>query len=251
MSGHSKWSQIKRQKGVADIKRGLAFTKMANAISIAVRQGGGVSDPEQNFKLRLEIEKARSINMPKENISRAIDRGAGKGDHEVILEEVVYEGFAPGGTAVIVEAVTDNKQRTTPEIKNLFEKNGATMGTPGAVSYQFQIKGLITAKKTMGIDDIFLLAADCGAEDVEEAADEVFIYTKAEDLSMVKEKLQQQLQVISAEIIRKPTITVSIQDREVAQKTLSFIEKLEDHADVQKVYANFDIPEELIATDTN
>lgn len=247
MSGHSKWAQIKRQKSVADIKRGQAFTKIANAITIAVRQGGGIGEPEKNFRLRLTIEKARSINMPKENINRAIERGMGKGVFGG-LEEVVYEGFTPFGASIIVEAVTDNKQRTTSEIKNIFDKNGGTMATPGAVSYQFTQKGLITVKKNgKTLDDIFLMSADFGAEDVEEAGEEVIIYTKPEELAKIKDSFSKEgIAIVEAGLTRKPLTYVQISNKEQAGKVLSFIEKLENLDDVQKVYANFDVPDTII-----
>ncbi len=247
MSGHSKWSQIKRQKGVADAKRGQAFTKMGVAIAISVREGGGMADPAQNYKLRLMIEKARAINMPKENIERAIERGRGAAKGEG-LHEVVYEGFGPGGIALIIEAVTDNPQRTTPEIRSAFEKNGGTMGAPGSVSYQFQKKGLISVRKeSHSLDDIFLLAADVGAEDVEEAGEDVIVYTKPEDLAKTKEALTKSgLIVTDMELVRSPMVTVSIGDKDTAEKILSFTEKIENMDDVQKVFANFDIPEAVM-----
>lgn len=246
MSGHSKWSQIKRQKGVADAKRGQTFTKIALGITIAVKAGGGITDPNQNFRLRLEIEKARSANMPKENIERAIERGIGKGDKGE-LSEVVYEGFAPHGVAVIVEAVTDNKQRTTPEIKSLFDKNGGTLGVPGSVAYQFTQMGLlVVAKHGQSFDDIFLQAIDAGAVDVEEVGEEVFLYTNPHDVAKVKDALSKSLSVVSSELIRKPNTTVTISDKESADKLMHFIERIENHEDVQKVYANFDIREDLL-----
>jgi YebC/PmpR family DNA-binding regulatory protein len=246
MSGHSKWATIKRQKGAADAKRGQTFTKIANAISIAVRSGGGITDPNSNFRLRLEIDKARTVNMPKDNIARAIDRGAGKGDKGE-LSEVVYEGFAPHGVSVIAEAVTDNKQRTTPEIKSLFDKNGGTLGNQGSVAYQFQQMGQIIASKNgQTLDDIFLIAADAGAVDVEEAGEDVLIYTNPSDLGKVRDALHTQLRISEAELIRKPTVTVAITDKEVAEKVLAFMDKLESHDDVQKVYANFDIADSIL-----
>lgn len=246
MSGHSKWSTIKRQKGAADIKRGQTFTKIANAISIAVREGGGIGDASSNFRLRLAIDKARAANMPKENIERALRRAWGKQAAE--LEEVVYEGFAPGGASVIVEAATDNKLRTTSEVKNVFDKSGGTLATPGAVSYQFAQKGLITVRKDgKTLDDIFLLAADKGAEDVEEAGGEVLVYTKPDELSKIKEDLSKEgITVAEAELTRKPITLVSVNDKDTAQKILAFMEKLESLDDVQKVYANFNIEDELL-----
>lgn len=249
MSGHSKWSQIKRQKGVADAKRGQAFTKMAKAIIIAVKQGGGIGDPAQNFRLRLAIEQARAINTPKENIERAIEKGMGKSGGGG-LEETVYEGFLPGGVAIIIEAATDNKQRTTPEVKSVLEKNGGTLATPGAVSYQFEQKGLITIEKgSKSLDDIFLVAADAGAEDIEEANEEVLIYTKPDQLASVRDTLvKNNLEVKEMELARIPKITIPIEDKQTADKVLKLIEKLEDLEDVQKVYANFDIPDQFLGT---
>ncbi|OGH19516.1 MAG: hypothetical protein A3F31_03510 [Candidatus Levybacteria bacterium RIFCSPHIGHO2_12_FULL_38_12] len=243
MSGHSKWAQIKRQKGAADAKRGQVFTKLANAISIAVAKGGGGGDPVSNFKLRLLIEKARSVNMPKENIERAIKRAESRESGDI--EDVVYEAFGPAGVGLIIEAATDNKLRTAPEIKNILEKNGGTMASQGTVAYQFSQKGMLTVKKNHSLDDIFMLAADTGAEDVEEAGEKVLIYTKPEDLKKVKEALSLQLSIIDAELIRKPVVTVPILDKETASKVISIMDKLENLDDVQKVYSNFDIPDEF------
>lgn len=244
MSGHSKWSQIKRQKGFADIKKGQVFTKLAAAITIAVRSGGGVTDPNQNFRLRLLVEKARAVNMPKENIQRAINRASSKQDS--VLEEVVYEGFTPGGVAVIIDAATDKKLRTTGEMKQLFNNNGATLGNPGSVSYQFQTAGLITVEKLeKSTDEIFLSAADAGALDVEEAGDTVLVYTKPEELASVKDQLVAAgLQVSEFELTRKPVTSIEIEDRALIDKIFSFIEKLESLDDVQKVYTNISIPKE-------
>lgn len=239
MSGHSKWATIKRQKGVADIKRGLTFTKIANAITIAVRQGGGVGDPAQNFRLRLAIEKARAVNMPKENIERAIGRAQGR--EASALEEVVYEGFGENGkVAFLIDAATDNKQRTTSEVKNLFDKAGAVLARPGAVSYQFETKGLIKVKKDgKSIDDIFLTAADGGAEDVEDGGDEALIYTKPEELTKVKDALSKSgLVVEEAELTRKPKVTIEITDQNTLDKIYAFIDRLESLDDIQKVYTN-------------
>lgn len=246
MSGHSKWSTIKRQKGVADIKRGQIFTKLANAIIVAVRSGGGATDPAGNFKLRLAIEAARGANMPKENIQRAIERASGRQGE--VVEEIAYEGFGPGGFAVVVDVVTDNKQRTVAEVKNVFEKYGGRLGTPGVAAHQFQQKGLITiGKNGKTIDDIFLIAADSGAEDIEEHNNEAFVYTKAENLGKVREGLiKQGLSVMSSELVRKPQSYIVISDKHKAQQALTLMEKLEELDDVQKVYANFDIPDQSV-----
>ena len=238
MSGHSKWATIKRQKGTADIKKGQAFTKISNAITIAVRSGGGVTDPENNFRLRIAIEKARAANMPKENIERAIAKAIG-GEGEGV-EEVVYEGFLRGGVSVIIEAVTDNSQRTTSEVKNIFSKEGASFGKSGSVAYQFVSKGRISIKKDGKLlDEIFNLAAESGAEDLEEISDDVFVYTSPLELSKVRGKLLEKgLKITEMEIIRKPIQTISIQDEEQRKKTISFLNKLEELDDVQKVYSN-------------
>lgn len=237
MSGHSKWSTIKRQKGAADVKRGAAFTKISNAITIAVKQGGGVGDPDQNPRLRLAIELARSANMPKDNIERAISRATSKeaGD----LTELTYEGFAPGGVAVLVEAVTDNTNRTTSEVKSLFNKSGASFAGPGAVAYQFDQTGEISILKNgKTIDDIFLLAAELGAEDVEDRGDEVAVYTQVSDLAKIKEGLLASgLEITGAEISRKPKNTMSVGE-EQKEKIVNFLSALEDMDDIQKVYSN-------------
>lgn len=245
MSGHSKWATIKRQKGANDAKRGQLFTKLSKAISIAVGQGGS-PDPDSNFRLRLAIEAARAANMPKDNIDRAIARASGK--QAETLEEATYEGFGPGGFSVVVEAFTDNKLRTVSEVKNIFNKNGGSMGAQGSVMYQFEKKGVITvAKEGQSIDDIFLIAADNGVEDIEEAGDEVLLYTKPEDVTKIKDALSQNsLNVKTFELVFRPVVINAIMDKDSAEKALSFIDKLESLDDVQKVYANFDIPDELI-----
>jgi YebC/PmpR family DNA-binding regulatory protein len=237
MSGHSKWATIKRQKGANDAKRGALFTKLSRAISIAVQQGGGIGDPNQNFRLRLAVDAARSGNMPKENIERAIERAAGKSAEA--LEEAMYEGFGPGGVGILVEAATDNRNRTTAEIANIFNKNGGNMGQPGSVSYQFKQMGqLIVDASNKSFDDVFLQAADSGAEDAEEGDGEIFVYTQPSDLGKVRDSLGQSgLVVKEAELIWKPTITVSLDD-EGAEKVMSLLEKLEDLDDVQKTYTN-------------
>jgi YebC/PmpR family DNA-binding regulatory protein len=246
MSGHSKWATIKRQKGANDAKRGQLFTKLSSAITIAVRQGGGSADPESNFRLRLAIEAARAANMPKENIERAIQRASGK--QADTLEEATYEGFGPGGFSVVVEAFTDNKLRTVSEVKNIFNKNGGSMGAQGSVMYQFEKKGVIAVSKVdKSLDDIFIIAADNGVEDIEEAGLEVLLYTKPEDVTKIKDALVQNgLEIKTFELIFRPVVINQIIDKSSAEKALSFIDKLESLDDVQKVYANFDIPDELL-----
>lgn len=238
MSGHSKWAQIKRQKGVNDKKRGQTFTKLGNAITIAVKQGGGIGDPNSNFRLRLAVDAARTANMPKENIERAIKRASEKTAGEV--SEVMYEGFAPGGVSVIVEAATDNPMRTTSEVKNVFSKTGASFGQPGSVSYQFKHIGRIIVKKgTKSFDDVFSIALDEGAEDIEEVGDEVFIYTSIVDLTKIKDTLLAKgLEVVEADLTREPVVTVPVEDAQMLAKIESFISTLEEMDDVQKVYTN-------------
>lgn len=241
MSGHSKWSSIKRQKGVADVKRGAAFTKLANAISIATREGGG-GDPVSNFKLRLIIEQARSANMPKDNIQRAIDRGLGKTDAGQ-LEFVAYEAYAPSKVALIIEAVTDNKNRTTAEIKTTIEKNGGTFVAKGAISWMFDDKGLIVVEKvgkTFG--EIFEMSAEAGADDVEDLDDAVEVYTRPTELEIVKKALESKgLTIKAAELAKKPTTMQAVIGEDKVNSLITFIEKLEDLDDVQKVWSNLEI----------
>jgi YebC/PmpR family DNA-binding regulatory protein len=238
MSGHSKWAQIKRQKGANDAKRGLQFTKLSNAITLAVRQGGGIGDPAQNFRLRLAIEAARASNMPKDNIERAIERATSK--TAGAMEEVVYEGFGPGGIALIVEAATDNKNRTVSEVKNLLEKNGGTMGQMGTVAYQFKQNGILMVAKdaNVHVDDVLLAAADMGAEDVEDTQDVIVVTTAPSDLAKVREGLVQAgYTVTDAQIVRTPTLPVAV-DNVTAEKVLALMEKLEELDDVQNVFSN-------------
>lgn len=246
MSGHSKWATIKRQKGANDAKRGQLFTKLSKAITIAVKHGGGVADPASNFRLRLAVDAAKAANMPKENIERAISRASGK--DAASLEEALYEGFGPGGFSVLVEALTDNKQRTVSDIKVIFDKNGGSMGNQGSVQYQFEKKGMITVSKAgKTFDDIFFLAIEAQAEDVEEEDDTVVIYTKPESLAAVRDALASQgLTIKGAELIWRPIVINEITEKHSAEKAIAFLEKLENNEDVQKVYANVDIPEEVM-----
>lgn len=250
MSGHSKWSTIKRQKGAADIKRGMAFTKIANVITIAVKVGGS-GDPESNPRLRVAMEDAKAVNMPKENVQRAIDRGLGKLPGQT-LEEVTYEGFGPGKVAYYIEGVTDNKLRTNSEIKNSFEKAGGSLGGSGSTAYMFEKKGEIRIKSKGGsVEEEILELIDFGAEDVEDYIEEniqrYLVYVESQKLNTMSIKITQAgFEVESAEITFKPNIMVAISDKETAQKVLNFTEKLEDHDDIQKVYANFEISDELL-----
>jgi YebC/PmpR family DNA-binding regulatory protein len=250
MSGHSKWSTIKRAKGAADAKRGLTFTKLGNAITIAAKLGNS-GDAESNPRLRMALEEARSVNMPKENIQRAIDRGLGNLPGQS-LEEVVYEGFGPGKVAFFVEAVTDNKLRTLAEMKNLFDRSGGALGANGSTAYMFKKVGEIkVATKGGDSQNEILEIIDTGAEDVEEFNEEgklkYLVYVDPTTFSQVNNSLKEKnFTIESAEIIMKPTIFTEITDQEKADKVLAFTERLESHDDIQKVYANFDIAESLL-----
>lgn len=249
MSGHSKWSTIKRQKGVADVKRGQVFTKLANVITIAVKLGGS-GNPNDNPRLQMAIETAGGVNMPKDNIQRAIDRGLGKGG-AVVLEEVLYEGFGPGKVAFMVEGVSDNKMRTTAGIKNIFERNGGSMAGVGSVAYMFDRVGEIKIKSQRSNiknrEDEMLELIDLGVEDVEEIEQGYLVYVQSPELNTMSIKITRAgYGVESSEIVYKPNTFVQITDKETAQKVLDFTEKLEDNEDVHKVYANFDVPEDLL-----
>ena len=247
MSGHSKWSTIKRQKGVNDAKRGQVFTKLAGTVTIATKEGGG-GDPASNFKLRLAMDQAKLANMPKENIERAIERGLGRAG-AVALDTVTYEGYAPGKVALVVEVATDNRNRITPQVRGAIEKAGGTFASPGAVSWMFKEQGLVTLQKEgKTFDEIFEAAVEAGAEDVEDAGDVVEVFTKPSEVEKVKNVLAGKgLTVQSAEIFKKPTTVQAVADANMARKVLALIEKLEDLEDVQKVYANFDIADEILA----
>ena len=250
MSGHSKWSTIKRSKGVEDAKRGLTFTKVANTITIVVRLSGS-GDPESNPRLRAVLEEAKEVNMPKENIQRAIDRGLGKLPGQV-LEEATYEGFGPGKVAFIIETVTDNRMRTLQLIKNAFERAGGSLVGQGAVSYMFEKKGEIKVLSKGGTkDDEMLELIDAGAEDVEDFEDEgvlkYLVYTNPSSLFEVVNKINSAgYKTQSQELVMKPNILQQITDSEIAKKVLNFADILEDNDDVQKVFANFDIDDKLV-----
>ena len=247
MSGHSKWSTIKRQKGVTDAKRGALFTKVAREISVAARQGGG--DPDANYRLRLAVEKARSVNMPSDNIKRTIDKATGGGEAEQ-FEEIVYEGYGPGGVAVLVEAATDNRNRTAAEVRSIFTKTGGQLAGSGAVAWQFEPRGLIAVARDGSIDadEVALAAIDAGADDVDtESDDTIEIYTSPGDLEAVRKALEGAgVPVESAEntMIAKQTVEL---DSSKARQALRLVELLEDLDDVQRVTANFDIPEDVFA----
>jgi len=246
MSGHSKWSTIKRAKGVTDAKRSAVFTKVAREISVAARQGGG--DPDANYRLRLAIEKARSVNMPADNIKRTIDKATGGGEAEQ-FEEIVYEGYGPGGVAVLVEAQTDNRNRTAAEVRSMFTKSGGQLAGSGAVAWQFEPRGLISVTRNgVDADEVALAAIDAGAEDVDTDDDEVIeIYTAPGDLEAVRKALEGAgISVESAETTMMPNQRVEL-DSSKARQALRLVDLLEDLDDVQRVTANFEIPEDVFA----
>jgi len=245
MSGHSKWSQIKRQKGANDAKRGAVFTKIAREISIAAREGGG--DPDANYRLRLAMEKARSVNMPADNIKRAIEKAAG-GSAAEQYEEMVYEGYGPGGVAILVEAATDNKNRTAADVRSLFTKSGGQLAGAGAVAWQFEPRGVVAvASNGQDPDGVALVAIDAGADDVYTDSDPYEMITDPGQLESLRKALEEAgVAVESAEVIMQPKTPIEV-DEHVARQNLRLIDSLEDLEDVQRVTANFDLPSEVLA----
>jgi YebC/PmpR family DNA-binding regulatory protein len=246
MSGHSKWSTIKRKKAAEDAKRGRVFTRVAREITVAARNGGG--DPDVNPALRLAIEKARGANMPKDNIERAIKRGTGELEGGA-LEEVMYEGYAPHGVALLVKCLTDNRNRTLSEVRRVFNRCGGNLAEAGAVAWMFDTKGYIAvARDDIDPDDIFMMAVDAGADDVEIGDDFVEVYTEPGDLHWVRESLSRRGLIIEdAELSQVPQTLMTLDEKETRQ-LMNIIETLEELDDVQQVYSNLDIPEEILAT---
>jgi YebC/PmpR family DNA-binding regulatory protein len=246
MSGHSKWAQIKRQKGANDAKRGQIFTKLAREIMVAARQGGG--DPETNFRLRLAMQRARAVNMPQENIQRAVTRATGAGDGAAQLEEVTYEGYGPGGVAIFVEGLTDNRNRTVAEVRNVFTRNGGSLGENGSVAWLFDQRGVVTVDlKGHDPDEVTLVAIDTGAVDVNQVDSSLEIYTNLEDLENVRRAMEGAgLEVDTAERAFVPKTMVTLDDQKSTQ-VVRLIERLEDLDDVQNVSTNLDLSEELVA----
>jgi YebC/PmpR family DNA-binding regulatory protein len=242
VSGHSKWSTIKRQKGAKDAARGAIFTKLGNAIAIAARSG---ADPDMNFALRLAIDKAKGANMPMANIQRSIDRGSGKLGGEQI-QEVMYEGYGPGGVAILVECATDNLNRTYPEVRLAFSKHGGNIAEKGAVAFQFDRKGMVRIKGSG--DDTVLAALDAGAEDVQEEGEESIVYTDPKELAKVRENLQTAgIEILEAELTWVPNNTIEVTDAATAGKIMRLMDALDDLDDVTATHTNFDIPDELLA----
>jgi YebC/PmpR family DNA-binding regulatory protein len=245
MSGHSKWNTIKRKKGAADAKRGKIFTKLIKEITLSARLGG--PDPEGNARLRQAIMAAKEENMPRDNIDRAIKKGTGGGEGAATYEEVIYEGYGPGGVAVLVEVMTDNKNRTVAEIRHVFSKHGGNLGENGCVSWIFEKKGsILFDKKTISEDALMELALDAGAEDVKEEENEYEVITDTVVYEDVKKAIESKgLKYIKAQISMIPKNFIRL-EAEKAVQMLKLMEKMEDNDDVQHVYANFDIPDEVM-----
>ena len=246
MSGHSKWSTIKHKKGAADARRGKLFSKLSRAIMGAAKEGG--SDPASNMALQNAIEKARSYSMPKDNIERAIAKGTGEGTDGSTFETVVYEGYGPDGVAVIVEALTDNRNRTASDVRHLFTKFGGNLGATGAVAWQFERRGIVLLPADgVDEDELVLAAADAGAEDVERDGSTFVVSSAPEELAQVREALEAAgLALESVGLSMVPKTTVAIADESTARQVVRLVEGLEDSDDVQDVYANFDIPEAVL-----
>ncbi|MGZ4385831.1 MAG: YebC/PmpR family DNA-binding transcriptional regulator [Gaiellaceae bacterium] len=246
MSGHSKWSSIKHKKGAADIKRGKLFSKLSRAIIVAAREGG--PDPEGNLALQNAIEKARSYSMPKDNIERAVARGAGADAASGAFETVVYEGYGPSGVALLVEALTDNRNRTASEVRHSFDKYGGNLGTDGSVAWLFERRGVvIVPAEGVDEDELMLAAADGGADDVSREESSFEVLCQQEALRGVREAIEAAgFSVQSAELTMLPKTTVEVADEGEARRVVRLVEALEENDDVQEVYANFDIPEGIL-----
>jgi YebC/PmpR family DNA-binding regulatory protein len=248
VSGHSKWSTIKHKKGAADAKRGKLFTKLSKAIIVAAKEGG--PDPAGNLSLQNAIEKAKSYSMPKDTIERAIARGAGTDSDAAAFETIVYEGYGPEGVAVLVEALTDNRNRTASEVRHLFSKHGGNLGTTGAVAWLFERRGVVLVDaESVDEDELTLAAAEGGADDVERDGSVFQVSSAPESLAAVREAIEAAgIEVQSAELTMIPKTTVEVGDEASARKVIRLIEALEDLDDVQDVSANFDIPERVLET---
>lgn len=244
MSGHSKWSTIKRQKGAADAKRGQLFTKLAKEIYIAARQGG--ASPEHNFRLRLVVQKCRDNNMPMDNIERALKKAAGEGEANA-LTEATFEGYGPGGVAILVEVLTDKRNRTLQELRNVFTRGGGSLGETGCVSWLFESKGVITIDTNeVDAEEVALWAIDAGAQDVKIEKDYLEVYTDIDNLETVRQALEQKnVSITSSELSMIPTTTVELEKKETLQ-TLRLLDKLEEMDDVQQVFSNVDFSEDIL-----
>jgi len=244
MSGHSKWHSIKHKKGAADAKRGKLFAVLIRQIEIAARSGGG--DPASNATLRSMIQKARDNSLPVDTIQRAIKRGTGE-EEGVVYEQVSYEGYAPSGVAVIVQALTDNRNRTSAEIKNTFSRNGGSFAEPGAVSWQFERKGIVVVDRSVDEDELTLAAADAGADDVQDLGETWQVTTPPTELHAVRTAIEEAgMAVKSSDLTMIPTTTVALDSEAAAKSVLRLMDALEEHDDVEAVYANFDIPDSVL-----
>lgn len=242
MSGHSKWSTIKRKKGVQDAKRGAIFSKLARLIEVSARSGG---DPEMNFKLKLAIQKAREANMPGSNIEKAISKGSGANKDDNLIEEVSYEGLAPGNIALVIEVVTDNKNRTVAELRNIFNKSGGTFGTQ--VAWQFDAKGVLQVAKATDQEAQELMIIDAGASDFIDAGEVIEVLTPPKELDTVRAKLVAAGLIIkSTSLELVPKTKTIITDLALAKRVLNFLDALEEHEDVVNIYSTFEIPDELL-----
>jgi len=247
MSGHSKWSTIKHKKGAADAKRGKIFTRILKEMTVAARLGGG--DPNGNPRLRAAVAEAKANNMPKDNIERAIKRGTGELEGAT-YEEITYEGYGPGGVAIIVEALTDNTNRTTPEIRHIFEKQGGNLGTPGSVKFQFEKKGYFAVEKNAVSEDKLMdVALEAGADDLQSEDDDVFeIYTTPDNFEPVRQALETaKIPTVEAKLGMIPANYVSL-DEAKSKSVMRLLENLDDHDDTQNVWSNFDVPAEMMET---
>jgi YebC/PmpR family DNA-binding regulatory protein len=244
MSGHSKWSSIKHKKAATDARRGQLFTKLARAVTVAAREGGG--DPDSNYTLAAAVQKARDYSMPKDSIQRAIDRGSGAGGDADTIERVVYEGYGPAGVAVMVETLTDNRNRTSAEIRHTFDKNGGSLGEPGSVAWVFERRGVVMVDADRYSEDDLVPAIDAGAEDVTKEGDSLKVVCAAEDLAAVREAVEQAgVDIDSAELTMEPKSVVEVTGPDAAA-VMRLMDALDDHEDVEAVHANFDIPAEVL-----
>lgn len=244
MSGHSKWASIKHKKAATDAKRGKQFTKLARAITVAARDGGG--DPDGNPALATAVQKARDASMPKDNIQRAINRGTGEGADAAAIERILFEGYGPGGAAILVDALTDNRNRTAAEVRYAFTRHNGSLGEPGSVAWIFEKRGVIVVDGSRYGEDDLIAAIDAGAEDVREDGDLLRVLSEPSDLAAVREALESSgVEVQSGDLAMEPKSTVEVKGND-AKSLLSLIESLEEHDDVDEVHANFDIPEDVL-----
>ena len=244
MAGHSKWASIKHKKAVVDARRGQHFTKLARAITVAAREGGG--EPDNNPTLANAVQKARDASMPKDNIERAIAKGTGAGTDADALQTVTYEGYGPGGVALLIEAVTDNRNRTSAEVRHAFTKHGGNLGEPGSVAYLFSKRGIVVVDAARYGEDDLIVAIDAGAEDISADADVLEILTEPGDLAAVRAALSDaEVEIQSAELVQQPSTRVPL-DEDTARKLMRLIETLEEQDDVNAVHANFDVDADVL-----